>query len=473
MKILFAASEVFPFSKTGGLGDVAAALPKALAARGHDVLVVSPLYGNVDTQKHQVWRTQRFIHRAHLWERRYSDRHSVVFLENVELFSRHGIYGDDRGEFGDNARRFAFLSRSLLETADAVGFGPVDVVHLNDWQTGPAALFLARQRGRRPGLLRTIFTIHNMGYQGRFPKRVVEEEGLGWDAFTPEGLEYHDGVNFLKAGLAFSDQLTTVSPTYAREIQTHEHGFGLDGFLRSRADRLTGILNGIDADEWDPRKDPFLAATYDSKDLSGKAACRKALCDELGIRPGERTLLLGVVSRFAQQKGLELLIAALEPLLHRDVALAVLGSGEKRFEHAFEHAARRWPGRVGVRIGYDNKLAHRVEAGADAFLMPSLYEPCGLNQLYSLRYGTVPIVRRTGGLADTVEDHGEPSGGTGFCMGESSVFSLVHAVDRALDAFHDRPRWAGLVQRGMAQDFSWDKSAAAYEDLYGRSRRRG
>lgn len=475
MKILFASSEVFPFSKTGGLGDVCGALPKALAARGHEVVVVTPLYADVDVEKHGIVRTPHFIHRAHLWEKQLGDRHRVFFLDNDRLFrGRFGVYGDPHGEFGDNAERFGFLSRSLVQVCDAIGFGMPDVFHLHDWPTGPAALYLARLRGERRGVFRTVFTIHNLAYQGRFGKSVIEEQGLGWDSFTPQGLELHDTVSYLKAGLAFSDAITTVSPTYADEIRTPEHGVGLDGFLRARSDRFFGLVNGIDPEEWNPSTDRKLPAHYSVDDLRGKHECRAKLLEELGLRAGPETLVLGVVSRLVQQKGIDLILGALQELMHRDVVLAVLGSGEDRFEDGFAHAARHFPGRVAARLKYDDALAHRIEAGADAFLMPSRYEPCGLNQLYSLRYGTIPIVHRTGGLADTVLDVGDPSGrGTGFCMSEPTVHSLLHAVDRASGAFRDRGAWREFQRRGMSLDLSWDRSAAMYEQLYAWLHERG
>ncbi|HEY0840955.1 MAG TPA: glycogen synthase, partial [Vulgatibacter sp.] len=393
----------------------------------------------------------------------------ILFVENDALYGRPGVYGEGGGEYPDNAERFGFFSRCLLPLAGRAFDGGADVLHLNDWQTGLAALELARSRGSRPGLTRSVFTIHNIGYQGVFPKEVVDALGIGWDAFTPEGLEFYDQVNFLKAGLAFSDLLTTVSPTYAKEIQGPEQGFGLDGMLRSRKGSLMGILNGVDYQEWSPEADPHLAARYSAEALEGKAACRDALCSELGIEAPAGVMVIGIVSRFAAQKGFDLLLEALPRLLEREIAFAILGSGEKRYEHWFERAAAQWPGRVGLRMGFDEALAHRIYAGSDAFLMPSLYEPCGLGQLYALRYGAVPMVRRTGGLADTVEPAAR-GGGTGFLFDGFSADSLLAMIDEAHVTFADRQAWRGLQERGMSKDFSWGAAARSYEAAYRRAR---
>lgn len=469
MKIVFAASEVAPFSKTGGLGDVAGSLPSALARRGHEVLVVTPLYASIDRKKHGIWPTQRKALDSPLHERVLESGVRVIFVEHEGFYGRSGIYNEGGHDYGDNAHRFAFLSRCLLPAADALGFGPVDVLHLNDWQTGLGALELARQRGYRSGFTKSVYTIHNLGYQGVFDKRVMDELGIGWDAFTPWGLEYYDQVNFMKAGIAFSDWITTVSPHYAWEIQGPEQGFGLDAMLRARGDRLVGILNGVDYDEWNPETDKHLPARYSLEDRSGKARCRAELCREMGIEEREGMMLIGIVSRLAHQKGIEILLEAIPELMNRNVALAILGSGEWKYEHWLQGAAAYHQRRIAVRIGYDNGLAHRIEAGADAFLMPSLYEPCGLNQMYSLNYGTVPIVRATGGLVDTVEDATVPgSFGTGFRFQDFNGGALIDGVDRALRSFSHGPRWREIQRYGMEQDFSWDASARRYEEIYSR-----
>jgi len=468
LRILFASAEVSPFSKTGGLGDVAAALPVALSRRGHEVTVVSPLYGSVDREG--MRRLDREVLGRRIWEhgdhgdRSGERRARLLFVEDEALFGRQGIYGEKGEDYTDNARRFGLLSEILLPLADVHVDGPLDLLHLNDWQTGLAAFALARSRGLRPGLTRSVFTIHNLGYQGVFPKETVEALGLSWDAFTPEGFEFYDQLNCMKAGLAFADRITTVSPTYAREIQEPEQGFGLDGILRSRSDRLVGILNGVDYEIWSPEHNPRIAATYSALDLGGKALCREALCEELGV-DAEGGLLIGIVSRFAAQKGFDLLIEALPRLLEQGISFAILGSGEHRYEHAIERAAADYPGRIGLRLGFDEALAHRIYAGADAFLMASLYEPCGLGQLYALRFGAVPIVRATGGLIDTVED-ASISEGTGFRFEGFSAAELIGAVLRAADVFADEEEWRALQRRGMSRDFSWGAAAKAYEEVY-------
>jgi len=462
VKILFASAEVAPFSKTGGLGDVAGALPRALAARGHEVVVATPLYGSVDRAAHGLERRDDGLMEAALGGAR------VVFVEDDALYGRPGVYGEGGEEYPDNAARFAHFSRRLLPIAEA-GFGrPPDLLHLNDWQTALAALELARRKGAVPGVTRSVFTIHNLGYQGIFPKTVVDELELGWDAFTPDGLEFWDQVNFLKAGLAFSDLVTTVSPTYAKEIQGPEQGFGLDGMLRSRADRLVGILNGVDPATWSPESDPHLASRYSREVPAGKRRCRSALVAELGIDAPPGVMLIGIVSRFAAQKGFDLLLEALPRLLEREVAFAILGSGEHRYEHGLERLAAESGGRIGLRVGFDEGLAHRIYAGSDAFLMPSLYEPCGLSQLYALRYGAVPIVRRTGGLADTVSQAGRGEG-TGFLFDDFSAEALLAAVDEARVWFADREAWEAIRARGMEEDHSWDAAARDYEGAYRRA----
>jgi starch synthase len=397
-------------------------------------------------------------------------RHRVLFLEHVGFFGRNGLYGDEFGEFGDNALRFAVLSVGALTAAQVVGLVP-DVVHLNDWQTALAAVAMKRGYAHTPlGRARTVLTVHNLAYQGVYPKRLMEELGLPWDVFTPEGLEFYDQVNYLKGGLAFADEITTVSPTYAREIQTPELGANLDGFLRSRSAKLSGILNGVDYGEWDPRNDPFLPARYGPDTLAAKRESKKAVLARFGWTDAAALdePLFTLVGRLAHQKGIDLLVEALRGLLPRaGLRVAVLGSGDPAFENALSELARAHPDKLGVHVGFDNPLAHLLEAGGDFFLMPSHYEPCGLNQLYSLRYGTIPIVRATGGLEDTVVDLKEAQG-TGFKFGPPSALALAQQIDRALALYRDEARLQAARRRGMAQDFSWDVAASRYEALYTR-----
>jgi len=475
MEILFVASEVAPLSKSGGLGDVAAALPAALAARGHAVSVVSPRYGTIDAARHGFEPLHRAIRvrgeQTTLFVRRQGGL-THYLVEHEHFFgSRRGLYGDHQHEFGDNAERFAYLCRAALEVPAAFGLRP-HVLHLNDWQTGLAAWLLRNEHAQDPVLrsTRSVFTIHNLAYQGVFRKEVLPAIGLPWEVFRFDAMEFHDRLNFMKAGLVFSDALTTVSPTYAREICTAEGGEGLDGLLRHRQRDLTGILNGIDHQEWNPAGDPHLPAHYDVHKLAGKHACKKALQEELGLPVRADLPVVALVSRLADQKGMDLVLAALPELARRELQLVLLGSGRRDWEEAFAHAAREHPHRVAVRIGFDEGLAHRIEAGADLFLMPSRFEPCGLNQLYSLRYGTVPVVRRVGGLADTVQDYDGWKEGTGFVFGDYDPRAMLAALRRAKELYRDKRAWNALLKRGMAQDFSWSRSAAQYEALYDRLR---
>lgn len=475
MKILYVASEVAPYSKSGGLGDVAHALPRALSARGHEVRVVTPLYASArvpnaeDSGRAVRLRFPFGEERAAIRVARPAPRHEVWFLDHPGFFGRSGLYGDSSGDYGDNHRRFAFLSVGALVAAQTMQFAP-DLVHLNDWQTGLAALALARGfRGTSVGEASSLFTIHNLAYQGLFSKHTMGDLGLPWDAFTPGGLEFYGQVNFMKAGLAFADALSTVSPTYSREIQTEAYGCMLEGLLRARAHELHGILNGIDVHEWDPRADPFIPAPYDANDLSGKAVCKAELRHRFGLpEPGvvSAAPLFGVVTRLAAQKGISLLLEALPVLVDGGAEAVVVGNGERWYEDGLRDLSASRPDRIRAFIGFDPGLSHLVEAGCDFFLMPSLYEPCGLNQMYSLRYGTVPVVRATGGLEDTVRDADLPDG-TGFKFHTFDAGGLLWASGRAMDWWwHRRDALEALRRRGMAQDWSWETSAAAYERLY-------
>jgi starch synthase len=471
MELLFLGSEVAPLSKTGGLGDVLGALPAALAAGGDAVAVVSPRYGFIDATREGFTPRERAVRvrgeATTVWSRT-TGRLTSYLVEHERFFgSRRGLYTEHGHEYGDNAERFAYLCRAGLEVPGAFGHRPA-VLHLNDWQTALAAWLLRHDHASNPALARTrsVFTIHNLAYQGSFSKELLPALGLPWELFRPDGVEFHDRLNLMKAGLVFADAVTTVSPTYAREITTPSGGEGLDGLLRARGAKLSGILNGIDTAEWDPATDRHLPASFDALKLAGKAACKKALQEELGLPARPEVPLLAVVSRLADQKGIDLLLAALPDLLRRDLQLAVLGSGRRDWEEALVHAAHHHHGRLGVRIGFDEGLAHRIEAGADLFLMPSRFEPCGLNQLYSLRYGTVPVARRVGGLADTIEDFDGWRKGTGFLFEEYDPRAMVTAVRRALELFRDRRAWHAMMKRGMALDFSWARSAEQYRTLY-------
>jgi len=470
MEILFVASEVAPWSKTGGLGDVAGALPRALADRGHAVSVVTPRYGTIDAQAEGFERKDAVVRvrgeATAVWVKR--GKPTVWLVEHERLFgARRGLYGEGGHDYSDNAERFTYLCRAALALPGATGMRP-RIVHANDWQAGLVPFLLRHEHSQDPHLAgaRTVFTIHNLAYQGVFPKAVVPHLGLPWDVFRYEAMEYFDQLSFMKAGLVFADALTTVSPTYAREIRTPEGGHSLDALLRHRAADLHGILNGIDVGEWDPATDRHLPAHYSARALAGKARCKAALQAEMGLPVRPDVPIAAVVSRLAEQKGMDLLVAAIPELLSREAQLVVLGSGDRRLEADLVRAARERPDRLAVRIGFDEGLAHRIEAGADVFLMPSRFEPCGLNQMYSLRYGTVPVVRAVGGLQDTVEDYDGWNRGTGFKFRDYQPAAFLLAVRRALEVHRDRRAWRGLVARGMAEDFSWERSAASYEALY-------
>jgi starch synthase len=476
LRVLFAASEVEPFAKTGGLADVASALPRVLAAKGHDVRVILPKYRGVEAggplhlvvPRLAVPIGDRIVEGA-LWEGRLGGTVPVYFVAQDHYYDRPALYGTGDGPFADNCERFTFFCRAALTALADLGWMP-QVIHAHDWQTGLVPVYLETLFWDRPGYgdVATVFTVHNLAYQGLFWHYDLPMTGLGWDLFTPAGLEFYGHLSFLKGGLAFSDLLTTVSPTYAREIQTPEYGEGLDGVLRERSSDLSGILNGLDTGAWNPAVDGELPKPFAAGDLDGKAACTAGLREELGLRdPGGRAPLCAVVSRLAEQKGLDSVAEAVPDLVAARAQLAVLGSGEERYESLFAHLARTYPGMVQVRLSFDEGLAHRIYAGADVFLMPSRYEPCGLGQLIALRYGAVPVVRRTGGLADTVREWRPASGqGTGFLFDAPVVEEFREALGRALRAYRDSAGWRRLVQNAMAEDFSWEVSAEAYVTCY-------
>jgi starch synthase len=473
MRILFVASEVAPWSKTGGLGDVAGALPAALAARGHEVKVVTPRYGFIDPASPGLERLPVALHArgdvAALLGGRLGGA-DLYLLEHERWYGgRKGPYAEHGRDYGDNAQRFAFLCRAALALPRTLGWKP-DVVHLHDWQTALGAWMLRHEHAAEAWALRApaVYTIHNLAYQGVFPKELMPAVGLPWEVFRFEAMEFYDQLNFMKAGLVFADAITTVSPTYAREILTPEHGNALDALLRHRANDLTGILNGIDDEAWDPSKDRHLHAHFGPGDLAGKERCKTALQLEVGLPVRKDVPLVAMVGRLAEQKGIDLVAAALHQLMSTDLQLVLLGSGRHDYENLFSRAARERPDKIAARVGFDEGLAHRIEAGADVFLMPSRFEPCGLNQMYSLRYGTVPVVRAIGGLEDTVEDFDGFKSGTGFRFREYHPAAMLTALRRALDVFRDARAWRGLVERGMAQDFSWRRSAGAYEALFER-----
>jgi starch synthase len=472
MRILFVASEGLPFSKTGGLADVVEALPKALVARGHEVAVALPRYrgtrsSTVVIPSLTVSLGSRLRFPA-IEDGTLLNGVRYFFVDDPAYFDRDGIYGNAAGDFADNPDRYSEFSRAAIEIAKHVW--PTDVFHCHDWQTALLPVLLRTVYGDDPVVkdLPVVFTIHNMGYHGHFRRDVLARAGIPEALFNPGALEFYGDVNFLKGGLVFSDYLTTVSRRYAQEIQTAEYGYGLDGVVRSRGDRITGILNGVDYGAWNPAKDQLIAARYSSKDLAGKQICKQDLLQEFGlVRDNPHRAVLGIVSRLADQKGFDLIADRAHEMLREDVMLVVLGTGERRYEDLFRALASAYPGRVGFKFAYDNTLAHKVEAGADIFLMPSRYEPCGLNQIYSLKYGTVPVVRATGGLDDTVENFDVQHGtGTGFKFSEYTGAALLYAVKQAIQHYADERIWKRIQLNGMVKDFSWKTPAAEYAKVY-------
>lgn len=472
MRILFVASEGLPFSKTGGLADVIEALPKALVAGGHEVAVVLPRYRKTPT-KGVVVSSLTVPMGASLRFPAILDGTRVngvqyFFVDDPEYFDREQLYGAAGADYPDNAERFAEFARASIELAKQV-WKP-DVIHCHDWQAALLPVYLRTLYKADPQFrdVPVILTIHNMGYHGLFPRDVLARIGLPQSLFDPQGLEFYNQVNYLKGGLLYADYLTTVSRKYAQEIQTAEYGHGLDGVVRGRADRLSGILNGADYTAWDPAHDRLIAARYSAKEFAGKQRCKSDLLKQFQL-PEANLLrpLAGIVSRFADQKGFDLLEEIADELLEEELVIVALGAGDAKHERKFRELAQRFPARLAVKIAYDSTLAHKVQAGADMFLMPSRYEPCGLNQIYSLRYGTVPVVRATGGLHDTVEAYDPRSGqGTGFKFQEYSGQALLEAVRQALAVYGDTAAWRRLQINGMAKDFSWGTSAAEYGRLY-------
>ncbi len=479
MNILFVASEVAPFAKTGGLADVTAALPKALARLGHDVRIILPRYREVKAVKGSLTRRKirtvirlgsRTLEGALAETAMSGSPVPVYFVEQPELFDRDGLYQTHGRDFPDNLERFSFFSQAVLELVPQLNWQP-EVVHAHDWQTALTMAHLRWTHAADPrwASIARVFTVHNLAYQGLFPKDAWELTGLPSETFRLDGLEFYGQINCLKAGLLSAHRVSTVSPTYAQEIQTPALGCGLDGVLRQQRDRLTGILNGIDVEVWNPKTDPHLAVRYDAARLSGKARCKAALQHQQGL-PEKPALLIGMIQRLAEQKGIDLFLEALPRLLNLPIQIVLLGSGDPRYQERLTSLADECPDQLAVNLRFDEALAHQIEAGADAFLMASRFEPCGLNQMYSMRYGTVPIVHRTGGLADTVMDATPRTlanrTATGVLFTEYSPKAVVKAVERAVQAFADRRQWTQLMRTGMRRDFSWERSAKDYVSVY-------
>ncbi len=471
-KVLLAASEAVPFIKTGGLADVAGTLPIALKQAGADARVILPKYRDIAPE----WAARmQYITHFYVgmgWRKQYcgllyADYQGVrfYFIDNEFYFSRESVYGDGQGE----GERFGFFCRAVLEALPKLDFFP-DILHCNDWQTGMIPALLKTQYQSQPEYagIRVLYTIHNLKFQGVFDWGYIDEMlGLGAKYYSPDYLEYYGCVSFMKGGIVFADMVSTVSPTYALEIQSPYYGERLDGLLRCRGSQLAGILNGIDNSAYNPATDPAICAHFTPEDLSGKAACKAALQRELGLEPRSEAAVIAMVTRLTEQKGLDLVERVLEDMMRQDIQLVVVGLGEQHYQELLSWAQWRYQGRISARFELNEALAHQVYAGADLFLMPSKFEPCGLSQMIALRYGTVPVVRETGGLRDSIQPYNKYTDeGTGFSFANFNAHEMLFTLERAVDYFHDHKLWQRLQRRGMAMDFGWDASARRYLALY-------
>ncbi len=474
IKVWFVASEVSPFAKTGGLADVAGSLPSALREMGVDVRVVMPKYGQISQEYVNKMKFLGYTYVDLTWRHEYCgiftlEHHGVpyYFIDNEHFFCREWFYGQT-----DDGERFAFFCKAVLEILPMINFKPY-IIHCNDWQSGLVSVLLdAHYRNYRDkGFyqnIHTMMTIHNLKYQGIFPKDMMNDiVGLDWNYFHQDGVEFYDNLNFLKAAIAFSTRITTVSETYAQEIQSDFYGENLSGIIRKRSDDLVGILNGIDFEENNPLTDERIYQTFDVKRLEGKQKNKEMLQKEAGLKVSKKTPLIGIISRLVDQKGLDLVERMIGELLEMDLQMVILGTGDKKYEDMFLRAQSAFPGKMSANIRYDSVLAQRIYAGCDMFLMPSLFEPCGLSQLFSMRYGTVPVVRETGGLKDTVLPYNEYTGkGTGFTFANYNAHEMKDAVKRAITVYKRDEDWKGIVRQCMLQDFSWNHSALEYKRLY-------
>jgi starch synthase len=477
VRVLMITPEATPFAQTGGLGEVLSALPAELAGLGAEVDVLMPKYRSITPETHPIEKTDltlavdlnaRLVS-AGLWKLTHPSGARYLFLDCEEFFDRQYLYGTPDGDYADNAERFVFLTRAAIELARATGTH-YDVFHSHDWQAALTPVYLRTLYAGEPLLQESaaVMTIHNLGYQGIFWHLDMPLVGVGWEFFTPRHMEFHGKLNFLKSGIVFADEVNTVSPGYRNEILTPEFGFGLEGVLLEKGPQLSGILNGVDYRVWNPERDPLIAATYSPDDLTGKAVCKADIQQVAGLPCRTETTLIGMVSRLSSQKGVDIVAEIFPALMERGVQVVLLGTGDARFQAEFKELKNLYPDQTGIFLSYDYALAHKIFAGSDMILVPSRYEPCGLNQLYALKYGTVPIVRSTGGLTDTVEEFdAADDSGTGFRFTDPDPSDLQAAIFKALDVFVDSPdAWKRLMIRGMKKDFSWKRSAEAYIRLY-------
>ncbi len=484
LNVLFLSSEVFPFAKTGGLADVASALPQALKEIGNDVRLAIPRYGFVNERKfriHEIIRLKDIdipigknvaklnVKSSFLIGER--TKVQIYFIDSSEFFGRAGIYQDPKTkkDYADNDERFIFYSRGIFEILKRLGWAP-HIIHCNDWQTGLVPAYLKKIYGHDPFFknIKTVFTIHNVAYQGNFPKEIFTKTGLPDEVFSPDGAEFFEKFSFMKAGIVYSDYITTVSQTYAKEISdTDEYGFGMQGILKKRKRSFAGIVNGIDYSIWNPDTDQYIPFKYSVKTLDAKVENKKYLLKRFNKKYDAEAPLIGMVSRLVEQKGIDLIIEAFPEIMKMNLQVIILGTGEKQYHTKLEALAKKYPDKFILQLGYDDELSHLIEGASDMFLMPSKFEPCGLNQLYSLKYGTIPIVRRTGGLADTVKEVNPQKGtGTGFSFDSYKSAEMVKALQRAIAVFRDQKSWQKIMRNAMAEDFSWTFSARQYAELY-------
>lgn len=476
MKILMASSEVVPFSKTGGLADVVGSLPYALRdVSGYNVRVVSPLYKMTKNGKFSIKKIKRIEHIPVFedmgpFELFESENNGVkfYFIGKDEYFDRETLYGTPKGDYEDNAERFSFFCKAILATSLDREFYP-DIIHIHDWQTSLVPLYMKLRLPEYHPLrkAKVLFTVHNLGYQGLFPPEIMQSIGIPPEYFNMYALEFYGKLNFMKSGILYSDTVSTVSKKYAREILTPEYGCGLDGLLRTREANLYGILNGADYTNWDPETDKLIPMNYGPKTLERKELCKKALLEglKMTLRPSQP--LIGFIGRLAKQKGIDLITDVLGEIIKAGAGFVLLGTGDEKYEKILKRLAKKYQGKTGIRIAFDNKLAHMIEAGVDIFVLPSHYEPCGLNQMYSLKYGTIPVGRATGGLDDTIIDYSlNPFEGNGFKFERSDAYDFMDAIERALKVFKNKREWHILQKRGMESDFSWRRSAREYMSLF-------
>jgi starch synthase len=465
VNIAFITSEAVPYAKTGGLADVSGALPFELEKLGHDVILIMPYYQMIKKKNLPV----RKIDGADVYVTKAGKNVSFYFISNEEYYDRPELYGTPQGDYPDNAVRFGYFCKQVLELLPKINFHP-NIIHTNDWQSAMIPFYLKTTHAGNEFYkgVKTVITIHNMAYQGLFDPAVLPELGLGWDVFKPHGgIEYYGKINFLKAGLISADAISTVSEKYSREIQTEEYGCGLEGVLREEGGHVFGILNGIDYAQWNPEVDEFIAKKYSAGSMGGKYECRKDLLKEFGINASDTTPIIGIISRLADQKGFDIISEAIEELAVLDLRIVLLGTGDEKYHKIFSEIKEKYPDHFGIKIAFNNVIAHKIEAGSDMFLMPSRYEPCGLNQIYSLKYGTVPIVRATGGLDDTIENFNtESTNGNGFKFNDYNAGALLDTIKRSIRVFRDKKLWNKLMQNGMSQDFSWQNSAEKYIQMY-------